>query len=154
VHEGELDGITVAWENRRLVIRRGNAWVHYLRAVSIDSEMPRYRTTLSRAGERVMVSVHQTDESRVDVLAFDYQSGDELWKSAVTGALDTRFLNTSVRTTIEADQLLVRGDNQLESYVCTIGIADGVERACLDRHVPKEVADGLIEFPPDDVVTP
>lgn len=154
VHEGELDGITVAWEQRRLVIRRGNAWQAYLRAVYTESEMPRYRTTLQRAGEHVMVSVHETDASKVEVLAFDYASGSELWRSVVTSAGESQFLNVSVRTLIEGDQLLVRGDGQLESYVCTLSIADGTERACIDRQAPGLVTDGVIEFPDDAIVTP
>jgi hypothetical protein len=113
VHETELDGVTLAWEKQRLVMRRGTEWMRYLRAVSTASEMPRYRTTLQRAGERIIVTVHDTEDSKVEAIASDRASGDELWRSSITNTANVSTLNMSVRTAIESDQLLVRGEGAL-----------------------------------------
>jgi hypothetical protein len=154
VHEAELDGITVGWENQRLVARRGTAWMRYLRAASTESEIPRYRTLLSRAGERVIVTVHDTEDSKVEAIAFDFTRGDELWRSTITNTANAGIDNMSVRTEIERDQLLVRGQGVLERFVCSIGLADGIERACIDQTLPGLANGHVFEFGDDTIVTP
>lgn len=149
VNESELDGVTVAWEQQRLVMRRGTAWMRYLRAATTANEMPRYRTTLQRAGERMLVTVHDIEDDKVEVVAFDYDGGDELWRSMITNRA-----SMSVRTEVEGDQLLVRGEGDLERFVCSIGLADGIERACVDRTLPGIATEGVIDFDADAIVTP
>ena len=154
VNESELDGITVAWEKQRLVMRRGTAWMRYLRAAQAENEIPRYRTTLQRAGERMIVTVHDTEDSKVEAIAFDYSRGDELWRSTVTNTANVGLLNMSVRTEVEGDQLLVRGQGSLERFVCTIGVADGIERACIDQTLPSLAGEQVFDFGDDTIVTP
>jgi hypothetical protein len=154
VHETELDGITVTWEKQRLVMRRGTAWMRYLRAVTTGNEMPRYRTMLQRAGERVIVTVHDTEDSKVEAIAFDYARGDELWRSTITNTANVGILNMSVRTEVESDQLLVRGEGALERFVCSVGLADGIERACIDQTLPGIAGEHVFDFGDDAIVTP
>ena len=154
VRESELDGITVAWEERRLVMRRGTAWMRYLRAATSSDELPRYRTTLQRAGERVIVTVHDTEDSKVEAIALDYASGDELWRAAVSNTANVGISNMSVRTEVEGDQLLVRGEGALERFVCSIGLADGIERACTDQTLPDLAGEQVFDFGDDAIVTP
>jgi hypothetical protein len=154
VHEGELDGITVAWESQRLVARRGTTWLRYLRVAQTPDHLPRYRTLLSRAGERVIVTVHDTEDSKVESIAFDYASGDELWRQVITNTANVGLLNMSVRTEIEGDQLLVRGQGVLERFVCTVGLVDGIERACVDQTLQSVPSEHVFDFNDDTIVTP
>lgn len=154
VHETELDGITVAWEKQRLVMRRGTEWMRYLRAAQAPSEMPRYRTTLQHAEGRIIVTVHDTEDSNVEAIAFDRASGEELWRSVVTNTANVSVMNMSVRTAIESDQLLVRGEGALERFVCSIGVVDGIEHACVDKQMPSVASDAVFDFGDDEIVTP
>jgi hypothetical protein len=146
--------ITIKYEHRRLVIRRGTAWYRYLRVIESDAEKMLHRVTLQRVGDRVIVSIHDTDASKVEVFAYDHDSGKAVWQTAVTGAERLAFMGASITAGIDDDQVVIGGAARGRSFVCTIGLHDGVERACVDRVDLAAARSTVFELRDDDIVTP
>ena len=152
VVQARATDITVGWENRRLVVRNGDAWKHDLALVIDERDQGLDITSVQIADDRVLVPVHHIGASKVEVFAFHRVTGHALWRTNVTTTSWHAITGVHVRAVIAGDLLVVQGSSRLESFVCTIGIADGVERACVDQ-LEMPPADTFIDFD-DDVVTP
>ena len=144
----QLEDVELAWDKQRLYVRRGTAWKHLLRAVKNQAELPLHRASLVLAGDRVIVTLHDPEDARVEVAAFDRVNGAPLWQSRLTGDSRRAFDNGIVRAELDGDQVIVYGSSK--SFACSIGLVDGVERACVDRHV----ADLRVFDFNDEIVTP
>jgi outer membrane protein assembly factor BamB len=143
----ELADIWLGWEHDHLLIRRGTAWKRDLRIVDDEAETALHHASLVFAGDRALVTVHDPEDAKIEVLALDRASGKLLWHTRLTGMhrlVDQGF----VRVELDDDQLLVytTGDR----FTCSVGIADGVERACVDHPGPRTVLD----FPDGQIVIP
>ena len=133
-----LDGVTVGWELDRLVVRRGKAWMKYVRLVHTTEDQVLHRAALQRAGDRMLVTVHDLETGRIEVFAFDHETGAQRWRSRLTSD-SRRVANALVRSAIDDDQLVVEGSSEIDRFACSIGIADGVERACIERFQPTRI---------------
>jgi len=140
-----IGDVSLQWETGRLVVRRGAAWKKYVRMVHLPEEQSLHRATLQRAGDRMLVTVHDVERNRIEVLALDHATGAEQWRSTLTSN-PRRVANVLVHTAIDADQLIVAGETDPDRFACTIGIADGVERACVERFEPTRPANLLDEI--------
>jgi hypothetical protein len=146
--EAKSGDIAIDWEAHRLVLRRGDQWMRYLRMVTEDTERMFHRVTLRRRGGMVLVTVHDTEEGKIEVFAYEHDGGKLIWRSGVTQA----FMNALVGTSVDEDELVVHGNTSTNSFVCSFGIADGVERACVDRLEPPRAT--VFDFGDDPIVTP
>lgn len=144
----QLEDISIGWENHRLVLRRGSTWARYLRMIHDDTQKPLHRASLMLVGSRAIVAVHDPEDARIEVLAFDRERGTPLWSTRVTGGSRRAFDNGLVRVELDDDQLLVY--NSSHAFTCSVGLADGIERACVERPRPRQVFD----FSDDQIVTP
>ena len=148
--DAQIGDMSIGWENRRLVLRRDKVWMRYLRAIDSESEKLLHRTSMERTDDRVLVTLFNTAQSKIEVLAFAHATGEPLWRSAITGGTRHGFTGLDVRAHVEDDQLVIAGRANTEHFVCTIGVADGIERACVDRAAKEPVFD----FGDDPIVEP
>jgi hypothetical protein len=144
----QVEDIAIEWKTHRLVVQRGKAWSKYLRIVNTDAEKAAHRASLMLVDGRVIVTVHDPEDARIEMFAFERESGAQLWSTRVTGGSSRAFGIGIVRTELDDDQLLVY--NSSHDFTCTVGLEDGIERACVDRPGHETV----IDFPDDQIVTP
>jgi hypothetical protein len=151
-----VDDVTLGWESGRLVLRRAPIWMHVLRASS------RFRGHIARmgllhAGSNLVVMMHDIDRSRVDATAFDRATGRRLWQTRISIASRDPFGHMFagslfVRAGITGEQLVVVGQTRDRQFACTVGLADGVERACVDRDLDAQPT--TIDFGDVPIATP
>ncbi len=149
--EATRDDVAVRWEHRRLVVRRGAAWAHTLRIADRVGDESTHRVALDRARDRVIVTVHDTDPLRVEVHVFDHETGAPLWTAPIDNP--QRAHAVQVSTGVEDDQIVVSGVGMLERFACTIDLADGTARACVDALDPR-AREPVFEFDDDVIVGP
>ncbi|MCB9561971.1 MAG: hypothetical protein H6708_16325 [Kofleriaceae bacterium] len=140
------DAITAGWDDA-LVVRR--------RAGADDDAAPRWETTLIAgsgpfrselvtlhvAGDLVVGTVHHPSASWTQVFAIDAADGAVRWRRTVTGIgpiAHSAYAN-HVASRVDGDLLVVQGVESGGTYVCTIDLATGAERACVDHLAAADV---------------
>ncbi len=129
--EGRAGGVRVAWDQAALVLHAGT---HTEKLVD-DDRFRMQLVTLQTAGDRVLVTLHHPAASGANAFAFDIKTGARLWATHVTGigSVAHSAYSNQVSALVAGDLLVVQGVEAGGAYACTIAIADGQERACVDH---------------------
>ena len=106
--------------------------------------------TLDVAGDRVLATLHDPGMRKHDAVALDAATGARLWTCHVS--VNSPDAAARPSAFVDGDELVVQLDGRIPE-VCSIGVRDGVQRACVE-HPPKLPEHETVFDFSDDIINP